>query len=179
MPDSFGVGHHAEPEEGAVGGDGPMTVTGRCFSPGSSRSSQAATRHPEPQKTPDRAAAPWDPGFAVLWPHVLVACFVLTGELLGFDLGQSIASPSLASLQRPPPRAQPLMVRDDSREPRELILAFFSDSPDCGLGGPVPMSSKLSRDGMQRPVQAESAAWRDPSSRVSALFVLLGKRPAT
>ncbi|XP_054941111.1 growth factor receptor-bound protein 10-like isoform X2 [Physeter macrocephalus] len=31
MPDSCGVGHHAEPEEGAAGGDGP--VTGRRFSP--------------------------------------------------------------------------------------------------------------------------------------------------
>lgn len=62
MPDSFGVGHYAEPEEGAAGSDDPVTVTvtvtGCRFSLGSSRSSQAATRHPEPQKTPDRCRGP-------------------------------------------------------------------------------------------------------------------------
>uniref|UniRef100_A0A8C0SWM1 Growth factor receptor bound protein 10 n=1 Tax=Canis lupus familiaris TaxID=9615 RepID=A0A8C0SWM1_CANLF len=41
MP-SFGAEHHAEPEPGAEGSGGPVTVTGSWFSPGSSWSSQGS-----------------------------------------------------------------------------------------------------------------------------------------
>ncbi|XP_074214689.1 growth factor receptor-bound protein 10 isoform X1 [Camelus bactrianus] len=52
----LGLARHAEPEDGAAGSGGPvtLTVTSRCSSPGSSQSSRAAARHAEPGRASSR-----------------------------------------------------------------------------------------------------------------------------